>query len=148
MVGHVNGPAAPLAPSITSQPVNQTVISGQTSTFNVVATGTAPLNYQWQKNGTNITGAASASYTTPATGTSDSGPTFDVVVSNAAGAATTKLFRSNGQAAALAPTITTQPVNQTVTSGQTATFNVVATGTAPLNYQWQKNGTNITGAAS
>jgi len=148
MVGHVNGPAAPLAPSITSQPVNQTVISGQTSTFNVVATGTAPLNYQWQKNGTNITGAASASYTTPATGTSDSGSTFDVVVSNAAGAATSNPATLTVNAAAVAPTISTQPVNQSVTAGQTATFTVVATGTAPLNYQWQKNGRNITGAAS
>src|SRR6266404_3744146 len=43
-------------------------------------------------------------------------------------------------AAAVAPTITTQPANQTVTAGQTATFTVVATGTAPLSYQWQKNG--------
>ena len=49
-------------------------------------------------------------------------------------------------AAAVAPTITTQPVNQTVTAGQTATFTVVAGGTAPLSYQWQKNGVNIAGS--
>src|SRR6266581_9133408 len=40
----------------------------------------------------------------------------------------------------VAPYITTQPANQTVTAGQTASFSVVASGTAPLNYQWQKNG--------
>ena len=51
-------------------------------------------------------------------------------------------------AAAVAPTITTQPVNQTVTAGQTATFTVVAGGTAPLSYQWQKNGVNIAGATA
>src|SRR5215469_13338362 len=48
--------------------------------------------------------------------------------------------------AASAPTITTQPTNQTVTAGQTATFTAAASGTAPLSYQWQKNGANISGA--
>ena len=46
------------------------------------------------------------------------------------------------------PTITTQPANQRVTAGQTATFTVVAAGTAPLSYQWQKNGVNVAGATS
>src|SRR6266478_2199697 len=49
-------------------------------------------------------------------------------------------------AAPVAPTIATQPANQTVTAGQTAAFTVVAAGTAPLSYQWQKNGVNIAGA--
>jgi len=48
-------------------------------------------------------------------------------------------------ASTAAPTITAQPVNQTVTAGQTAGFTVVATGAAPLSYQWQKNGVNIAG---
>ncbi|HXN54192.1 MAG TPA: carboxypeptidase regulatory-like domain-containing protein, partial [Candidatus Acidoferrum sp.] len=51
-------------------------------------------------------------------------------------------------AVAAAPTITIQPANQTVTSGQTATFTVAATGTAPLSYQWQKNGASIAGATA
>src|SRR5438132_2236383 len=55
-------------------------------------------------------------------------------------------FTANG--ATVAPTITTPPANQTVAAGQTATFTVVAGGTAPLSYQWQKNGANITGATS
>jgi hypothetical protein len=74
-----------VAPSITTQPTNQTVTVGQTATFAVVATGTAPLSYQWQKNGTAISGATSASYTTPATTSSDNGAQFVVVVSNVAG---------------------------------------------------------------
>ena len=53
-----------MAPSIVTQPVNQSIIAGQTATFSVVAAG-GPLNYQWQKNGTAINGATSASYTTP-----------------------------------------------------------------------------------
>src|SRR5204863_366973 len=72
----------------TTQPANQTVTAGRIATFTVTATGTAPLSYQWRKNGANIAGATSSSYTTPATTTSDSGSTFIVVVSNSAGTAT------------------------------------------------------------
>jgi hypothetical protein len=64
------------------------VTAGQTATFTVVASGTAPLAYQWQKNGANIAGATAASYTTPATTTSDSGSAFRVVVTNTAGTVT------------------------------------------------------------
>ncbi len=140
--------AAAVAPTITTQPASQTVAVGQTATFSVVAAGTAPLSYQWQKNGANITGATATSYTTPATVSSDSGSTFDVTVSNTAGTITSAAAVLTVNAAAVAPTITTQPAGQTVTVGQTATFSVVAAGTAPLNYQWQKNGANITGATA
>ncbi|HTQ58885.1 MAG TPA: choice-of-anchor D domain-containing protein [Candidatus Solibacter sp.] len=138
--------AAAVAPTITTQPVNQTVTAGQTATFTVVAGGTAPLSYQWQKNGVNIAGATGSNYTTPATATTDSGSTFDVIVSNTAGTVTSSAATLTVNASVVAPTITTQPVNQTVTAGQTATFTVVAGGTAPLSYQWQKNGVNIAGA--
>src|SRR5207302_2678929 len=89
----VNGievlPASALSPPmITIQPGNQTVVAGQSSTFAVTAGGTAPMSYQWQKNGASIAGATSASYTTPATTTTDNGSTFRVVVSNAAGTIT------------------------------------------------------------
>ena len=120
--------------------------AGQTATFNVVAGGTSPLAYQWQKNGVNITGATASSYTTPATATTDSGSTFDVKVSNTAGSTTSAIAKLTVTAATVAPPIKTLPVNQTVTAGQTATFGVVAGGTAPLSYQWQKNGANIAGA--
>src|SRR5213078_3680465 len=140
--------AAAVGPTITTQPVSQTVTAGQTATFTVVAAGTAPLSYQWQKNGANISGATSASYATPATTSSDNGATFDVVVSNSVGTVTSNAATLTVNAAAVGPTITTQPVSQTVTAGQTATFTVVAAGTAPLNYQWQKNGANISGATS
>jgi hypothetical protein len=78
----------PVAPSIATQPANQSVAVGQTATFSVSATGTAPLTYQWQKNNANISGATSSSYTTPATIQSDNGATFRVVVTNSAGNAT------------------------------------------------------------
>jgi len=46
------------------------------------------------------------------------------------------------------PSITSQPASQTVTAGQTATFNVAVTGTSPMTYKWKKNGTTISGATS
>src|SRR5438132_9575932 len=80
--------AAPVAPSITRQPTNQSVTTGETASFNVAAAGTSPLSYQWQKNGVAISGATSASYTTLATTSSDNGAQFTVLVSNTAGRAT------------------------------------------------------------
>ncbi len=138
--------AAP--PTISTQPASQTITAGKTATFTVVAGGTAPLGYQWQKNGANFAGATSASYTTLATTTADSGSTFAVVVTNTAGTVTSAAATLTVNPAPVTPTITTQPANQTVTAGQTATFTVVAGGTAPLTYQWQKNGTNFAGATS
>lgn len=46
------------------------------------------------------------------------------------------------------PSITTQPANQTVAVGQSATFRVVATGASPLGYQWQKSGAAIPDATA
>jgi len=92
--------------------------------------------------------ATAASYTTPVTTTADSGATFRVVVSNTAGTITSSAATLTVTAAAVAPTITAPPANQTVTSGQTASFTVLAAGTAPLSYQWQKNSVNIAGATA
>src|SRR5204863_323463 len=80
--------AAAVAPSITTQPANQTVTTGQMATFTVVAAGTAPLSYQWKKNGTAISGATSSSYTTPTPSRSDNSSQFTIVVSNIAGSVT------------------------------------------------------------
>jgi hypothetical protein len=140
--------AAPVAPTITTQPVNQTVTAGQTATFTVTVTGTAPLSYQWYRNGAAVAGATSASYTTGPTTSSDNGAQFTVMVANTAGTATSTPATLTINAAPVAPLITIQPINQTVTAGQTATFSVAATGTAPLRYQWYRNGVAISGALS
>src|SRR5207248_1698010 len=129
-------------------PASQTVTAGQRATFTVTATGTAPLSYQYEKSGSAICAATAASYTTPATMTSDSGAQFTVVVSNAVGSVTSNAAALTVNSAPVAPTITTQPASQTVSAGQTATFTVTAAGTATLSYQWQKNGTVIGGATA
>jgi len=133
------------APTLAAQPLSQTVILGQSATFSVTASGTAPLSYQWRKNGNDIPLATAAIYQTPATVTGDSGSQFVVVVSNSAG--------SVASAAAtltvlVPPRISTQPTSKSVSAGRTVTFSVVATGTAPLSYQWYKNGTAVTSATA
>ena len=138
----------PTAPTITSQPAAQTVTVGQTATFSVTVSGTAPLSYQWQMNSANISGATATTYTTPATTSADNSAKFAVMVSNIAGSTISNQATLTVNSTGTAPSITAQPANQTVTAGQTATFFVVAAGTAPLAYQWQKNGAPISGAVS
>lgn len=130
------------APVITTQPASTQVISSSVATFSVAASGSG-LAYQWRKNSADIAGANADSYTTPATTGADNGAMFTVVVSNSAGSAT-----SNAATLTVLqpPTIATQPSPASVPIGSTATFNVVATGTAPLAYQWTKNGMAIAGA--
>jgi glucose/arabinose dehydrogenase len=76
------------APSITSNPVNRTVSMGQSASFSVTASGTAPMTYQWQRNGANIANATSSTYTLQSTTAGDNGATFRAVVSNNWGSAT------------------------------------------------------------
>ena len=135
-------------PSIGTQPANQSVVTGSAATFTVTATGGGTLAYQWKKNGADIPGATASTYTTPPTSNADNDAVFSVVVSNTAGLATSNDAKLAVTAAAMAAAITQQPENQSVTTGQTASFSVSATGTAPLAYQWKKNGTDIPGATA
>jgi hypothetical protein len=137
-----------MPPSITSQPTGQSVTAGQSATFSVGASGTATLTYQWKKGGVAISGATAASYTTPATASSDNATQFSVTVTNGFGTATSNAATLTVTAAAVAPSITSQPAGKTVNAGQTATFSVTATGTGTLMYQWKKNGAAISGATS
>src|SRR5688572_7795282 len=56
------------------------------------------------------------------------------------------IFRIQYPANQQPPSVTTPPSNQNVFEGQSATFSVTATGTAPLGFQWQRNMVNIPGA--
>ena len=125
-----------VAPTIAAQPASQIVAVGQTATFSVTVGGNRALELSVaEKQRKDIGGATGASYTTPAAIAGDSGTKFDVIVSNSAGSVTSTMATLTVNAAAVAPTITTQPANQSVTVGQTVAFSVTATGTAPLTYQ-------------
>jgi glucose/arabinose dehydrogenase len=79
------------APAIGSHPNDQTVTVGGSATFSVSAGGTQPLSYQWQRDGVNIPGATSASYTLSNAQLADDGADFGVVVTNAHGSATSNV---------------------------------------------------------
>jgi hypothetical protein len=131
-------------PSITTQPTLQSVAVGSNATFSVVATGTAPLAYQWCLNGATILGATNSVYVLNGAQVTNAG-NYSVQVTNAAGSV---LSAQAALTVLQPPVITSQPVDQYLTLGSTATFSVVAAGSAPLSYQWFLNGSRIAGATS
>ena len=140
------------SPVIITQPTNQSAGVGSAATFTVAAAGTAPLHYQWQVGGVNLTdgpsgdgsqvsGSTTTNLTISNLQTNDNGNSYSVIVTNATGS-------TNSSVALLtvtnvAPAIVVQPQDQTLRAGSNATFTVTASGTAPLSYQWQFNGSNL-----
>jgi hypothetical protein len=135
-------PPPPSPPAIGTQPQNLTVNQGNSAMFTVVASGTAPLSYQWRFNGANIAGATASSYTRNNAQTNDAG-NYSVVITNSVNSITS----SNAALTVnVPPAITSQPQSVTTNLGSDVTFTVAATGTAPLSYFWQFNGSTIPGA--
>ncbi len=132
------------APSITAQPITQTVVAGTNVNFAVAAAGSAPLVYQWRLNGTNLPDAsATTSLLTISNVQSGQAGVYSVLVSNLVG----NITSSNAFLTVITPpVITTQPLAQTVQETATASFNVSVTGSSPLSYQWRRNGTNVVDA--
>jgi hypothetical protein len=114
-----------VAPAIGSQPQSVTVAQGQPASFSVAATGTAPLSYQWQRNGANIGGATGSTYTLPSAASTDNGARFRVVVSNAAGTVT-----SNDAMLTVTSTGSTPTPTQCPPRGGCATATATRTVTA------------------
>jgi glucose/arabinose dehydrogenase len=118
------------APVIATNPQSQTITVGQPVTFTVAASGAAPFTYQWQRNGSDISGATGASYTIGAVQASDNAATFRCVVTNASGNATSNsatLTVTSNQAPVAA--ITTPATGTLFSGGQTVAF--AGTGTDP-----------------
>ncbi|MGD0263190.1 MAG: immunoglobulin domain-containing protein, partial [Verrucomicrobiota bacterium] len=131
-------------PGITSQPESLIVTNGTAVSFSVAAAGTAPLAYQWLKDGTDVPGASNATYAIAAATTNDAA-SYTVVITNVAGAVTSSVATLTVVVTAL-PFITAQPVSQSVIAGSGATFSVTVFSTLPLSYQWQLNGSDLEGA--
>lgn len=72
------------APVITTQPQNQSAFVGATVSFEVVASGTSPLNYQWRFNETNLPNANGATLLLTNITSANAG-NYSVLVSNNAG---------------------------------------------------------------
>jgi pectate lyase len=133
-------------PAITTPPAAQSITEQQTLTLSVVATGDAPVTYQWRKsadNGVTCTnvGADSATLTIPNIQFSDAG-LYDVVITNAGGQIKSAAVQITVNAIIHPPGIITQPVSQRVTIGQNAAFTVSATSAVPMTWQWKKSADN------
>ncbi|MGA2137848.1 MAG: immunoglobulin domain-containing protein [Verrucomicrobiia bacterium] len=139
----------PVAPSISTQPQDQiNVLPGANATFTVVAGGSAPLSYQWYYNtNTPVANATDSILTITNVQPSDAG-SYSVVVSNVAGTATSSNAVLTVSTNGVAPVFTTMPASQVILAGGTASFTVVAVGTAPISYQWNKDGVAIPGQTS
>jgi Bacterial Ig-like domain (group 2)/Immunoglobulin domain len=120
-----SSPPPPPPPTISIQPQSQAVTAPATATFSVTAKGTAPLSYQWSKNGTAISGATSASYTTPATTSADDGAMFTVVVTNSGGSATSNAATLTVHV--ILQSIAVSPANYSIELG--FSLKLTATGT-------------------
>jgi uncharacterized repeat protein (TIGR03803 family) len=132
---------------ITGQPANQSVYSGGTALFTVATFGSSPVFYQWQRDGTNLINGGNISGANAATllvsnVTVNDVALYSVVVSNSSNALTSDIALLDVNYSP--PDISRQPVSLVRVAGTTASFSVTATGDAPLSYQWQENGTNLT----
>jgi alpha-tubulin suppressor-like RCC1 family protein len=134
-------------PEIVAQPGGQVLLTGTNLILSVTATGTIPLGFQWQKDGTNlansgrVTGADADHLTITGLLTNDSGG-YRVVVGNVMGVVTSLVANVSVFAP---PFIITPPANATVGASSNASFSVVAGGTAPLGYQWQFSAADLPG---
>jgi len=131
-------------PSITTQPAGQTVDAGATVTFNVVATSSSPMKYQWQLNSKDIAGATNSTFTVSSAGAADAGD-YTVTVSNSGGSTMSKVATLT---VVTVPVITLSPVSQLVSAQATIILSGQAHGGQPLSYLWLFNGNVISGATT
>jgi len=148
-LGSVTSSSASLAinsssPILLIQPLDQSVLTGARVTLSAKAAGTAALDYQWRRYGTNLLGATDAVLILANAQSTDTG-FYGVVVSNVLGYATSR------QASLLVyapPVILQQPTNRSVLVGTPTTFEVSAQSLPPVSWQWQFNGKSVSGATS
>lgn len=132
------------AAQINTQPQNATVCAGATASFTVAATGTN-ITYQWKKNGTTLTndghfqGVTSPVLQILNTTVAD----VDSYTCEVTGSGNTVVSNSVTLSLATPASISANPAPLTLCAGQTAVFNVTATGTN-ITYQWKRNNVNVT----
>jgi sugar lactone lactonase YvrE len=139
---------APVAdpPFITSQPADTTNLPGSTVTFSVGVTGSQPFSFFWQRggtnliNGVNVSGANSTTLTLMNVSTADA-TSYTVVVSNAIGSVTSS--NATLTLTSADPGIVIQPQPLFTNFGAAAVLSVRVVGSAPLTFQWLKDGVNL-----
>lgn len=146
---------AAAAPTVLAPTVNTVAVSSTTSpgltyvegtpvTLSASATGTAPITYQWQRNGANISGATATGLDLGTLTAANAG-TYTLNATNTLGTVASSavtLTLANGSA--IAPVILQNPTQQTTALGAATGFTVTAGGTGTLSYQWKKDGVVLT----
>lgn len=143
----VIGPAFVTAPAIVTQPADVAAVLGGSATITAVASGSPTPNFQWYHDGLAILGQTSSTLTLNNLKSSDAGK-YTMTATTVLGTVTTSSATLTVNAAAVLPSITTQPQGAAVAENSPVTLSVSATGTIALTYQWYKNGIAISGATS
>lgn len=128
-------------PAITAHPTNRTVIAGANVVLSVTATGSAPLRYQWRRNGTNLIGSTNATLSLLNIQAANAG-TYHVRVTNSVGVvlSSNAIITVNS-----APVITAHPQSKTVAQNGSITLLASASGSPTPTFQWRKNGVSLAG---
>lgn len=134
----VNATTVELPPVITVQPASLVVTQHNTAMFSVTASGTAPLGYQWFHNSSPLPNRTDSTLVIADALNANQG-NYQVRVTNRVGGTLSQVVTLT---VLDPPVISQQPQSRTNFAGSTASFNVVANGTAPLSYQWFLNATN------
>ena len=147
--------SANAAPFFSLQPRDQTVLEGERVQFRAEASGVPTATLMWQMSTndgatwTNLAGVAGYEGATVrffeivGASLSPSNALYRCLATNAAGSTASRPARLAVSSIPVLPVISTQPLRQTVRAGGSVTFNVAATGTETLHYQWQKDGVPI-----
>ena len=137
-----------LDPYISTQPVSLTNNALTTATFTVSANGQAPVTYAWLKNGVPLTDTANIS------GSHSNILTLSIVLGGDAGGYSSVVTDAAGSSTSLVatltvvdPVLTTQPVSQAASAGQSVALSVGTIG-SPLSYQWRQGGVPLDGATN
>ena len=133
--------AAPVAPFIVGLPTAITVNSNQSLWLSPTITGTAPITYQWKKDGVNLESGTSSQFSKWNLSALDSGA-YTLTATNATGTYTSPPVHVTVNQIT-APSITGQPVSQTVPSGTSVVLAVTAIGYPAPTFTWLKDGGSL-----
>jgi uncharacterized repeat protein (TIGR03803 family) len=138
-----------LSPAIIQQPYVLTVTNGNPATFTNVASGAAPLFYQWYFNTNTPVGGGTNAILVIAAATTNQAGYYSVIVTNNYGRATSSVAQLTVIVVSQAPVITLQPQSVNATNGNPVTLTTAAQGSGVLSYQWYLNtNTAVAGGTS
>jgi uncharacterized repeat protein (TIGR03803 family) len=121
---------------LTGPPASKSVFVGEDVVFSVAVTGSQPFSYQWQKNGSDFSGATQRVLKLTGVTTNDAG-TYSVSVGSPNGATNAAALLT---VTSSPPVLTLAPASLATNACAFVSFNVRAIGNQPLSYQWRKNG--------